>query len=258
MLQLSGTWIFKNFWDVTLTGLYLPDQHDYFVVGRPFEKYARRPEYGAIGLSGSTDSRKRLFIGYNVLISDFFKNPEKSYHILEGSARYRFSNKLTLELSHRYEAETDYIISATRDAGGQPRIAFVDFKDVTSILSGIYNFTSRINLTVRVRHYWSYVPIKRIAYLDDDGYPISPPSILSNVTDNVNFFNTDAFFTWDFRYGSRLIVGYKNWLPEDENVDGNRYKRYVPNLGQSLNLRHGNELTVRFIYFLDYNQLRKK
>lgn len=255
VIQLSGTWVFKNFWDVALSASYLPDQHDYFVVGSPFDKYARRPQYGSLNIYGGSDSRKRLFVNYNILLADFLKNPEKKYHILEAGLRYRFSNQLSLELSHRYETETDYIVPFMRDISGEPRIAFVDFKDVTSIFSGIYNFTPRINLTVRVRHYWSHVPIKRVAYLDNKGYPILQDT-LNNVTDNVNIFNTDAFFTWDFRYGSRLILGYKNWLGEDEKVNGNQYRKYFRNLGQSLGLRYGNELTVRFIYFLDYNQLR--
>ena len=93
--------------------------------------------------------------------------------------------------------------------------------------------------------------------LDDKGRPVSEAP-LTGVTGNVNFFNADAFFTWDFRYGSRLIFGYKNWLGEDESVDGNLHKRYFRNLGESFSLHHGNELTVRFIYFLDYAQLRKK
>ena len=138
---------------------------------------------------------------------------------------------------------------------GRPQIAFVDLKDVTSILSGIYNFTPRINFTLRVRHYWSNVPVKRLAYLDDKGNPISVTNITAE--DNVNFFNADAFLTWDFRYGSRLVLGYKNWLGEDAYIDGTRYKQYIPNLGKTFGLKHGNELTVRFIYYLDYNQLRK-
>ncbi|MGZ8525227.1 MAG: DUF5916 domain-containing protein [Chitinophagaceae bacterium] len=254
-VQASGFWVFKNFWDTRLTAAYLPDQHDYFIIRRPFDQYARRPQYGYLSLTGSTDSRKRLFFNYNFLVADFFKNPEKKYHILEGGARYRFSNQLTLELSHRYETETDYIISAGRDNTARPRIAFVDLKDVTSVLSGIYNFTPRINLTLRVRHYWSNVAIKRIAYLNDNGNPVSVTALSAD--DNVNFFNADAFFTWDFRYGSRLVAGYKNWLGEDEYIDGARYKQYVPNLGKTFALKHGNELTVRFIYYLDYNQLRK-
>lgn len=259
IVQATGTWVFRNFWDVSLDMMYYPDQHDYFVTGTPFEKYARRPGYGAANLYGSTDSRKRLFVNYNFLISDFFNNPEKKYHVLEGGVRYRFSNKLTMEFTHRYETETDYIVSYhPMPSTGEPRIAFVDFKDVTSVLSGIYNFTPRINLTVRARHYWSHVPVKRIASLDDKGNPVFPPTFLSSVTENVNYFNTDAFLTWDFRYGSRLILGYKNWLGEDETVDGNLYTKYFSNLNQSLKLRYGNELTIRFIYFLDYNQLKNR
>jgi hypothetical protein len=255
-IQAKAFWYLKNFWDISLRAAYVPDQHDYFVIRKPYDAFACRPQYGSLSLTGSTDSRKRLFFNYNFLVAEFFKNPEKEYYIIEAGVRYRFSNQLTLELSHKYETETDYIVSAGRDNLGRPRIAFVDFKEVSSVFSGIYNFTSRINFTLRVRHYWSNVPIKRVAYLDDKGYPVS----VSNVTaeDNINFFNADAFLTWDFRYGSRMILGYKNWLGADQYVDGSRYKRYAPNLGQTFGLKHGNEVTLRFIYFLDYNQLRKK
>lgn len=265
-LQARSFWYLKNFWDISLVAGFLPDQHDYFVLipdqheyfiaQKLPGQYARRPQYGFLSLGGSTDSRKRLFFSYNFLLSEFLKNPEKEYYILEGGVRYRFSNQLTLELSHKYETETDYIISAGKDNLDRPRIAFVDFKEVATVFSGIYNFTSRINLALRVRHYWSNVSIKRVAYLDDKGYPVSVYSVTAE--DNVNFFNADAFLTWDFRYGSRLILGYKNWLGKDQYVDGSRYKRYAPNLGQTFGLKHGNEATLRFIYFLDYNQFRKK
>lgn len=252
-LDLRGFWYLKNFWDVALTASFLPDQHDYFILRTPVEKYARRPQFGYLELEGSSDSRKRLFFNYNILFSEFFKNPEKEYFILGAGVRYRFSNRLTLELSHRHESETDYIVYAGRTASNEPRISFVDFKDVTSIFSGIYNFTPRINLTLRLRHYWSNVKYKRTALLDDKGYPLSPVAI--STTDNINFLNTDAFFTWDFRYGSRLILGYKTWVGDNQVIDPFRYKNYTGNLGRSFGLRQGNELTLRFIYFLDYNQL---
>ncbi len=258
-IELSATafWIFKNFWDLTLVASYLPDQHDYYVLGRPFEKYARRPQYGYILAEGSSDSRKKLFFNYNLLVANFFKNPEKEYYRIQGGVRYRFSNKFSLELSHRYETETDYIISAGRGLGNEPIMAFVDFKEGESILSGIYNFTPRINLTLRARHYWSHVPVKRAARVDDNGMPVNVNPV-SNTTMNVNYFNTDAFLTWDFRYGSRLIVGYKNWLGDTEGINGLVHRKYLRNFSEQLQLRHGNELTVRFIYFLDYNQLRQK
>jgi hypothetical protein len=253
----EGFWLFKNFWDVSFTLGYLPDQLDYFVLGAPFNHYARRPQYGFAQLSGSSDSRKKLFFSYQFLLADFFRNPEKDYFVVQMGLRYRFSDKFTLELNNRNEAETDYIVKAGEELNGDPIIGFVDFRDVTSVLSGIYNFTPRINLTLRARHYWSKVTFNRFANVDNGGNEV-PRSFITNRDQNVNVFNADAFFTWDFRLGSRLIVGYKNWLGSDEVVDGGSYKKYFSNVGQLFSLRHGNEFSVRFIYFLDYNQLRKK
>jgi hypothetical protein len=261
-LQVSATgfWYFKNFWDVSLTLNYLPDQHDYFLLGPPFSHFARRPSFGSASLSGSTDSRKRLFFSYEFLQAHFFNVADKKYHIIETGLRYRFSDKLTLELSNRHESETDYIVYAGKETNGDPIIGFVDFKDVTSVLSGIYNFSPRINLTLRSRHYWSNVPYNRFANVDANGNAVARDAMLPDpdVNSNVNIFNLDAFFTWDFRLGSRVILGWKNWLGDENSVDGISHKTYLGNFGKTFNASHGNEFTLRFIYFLDYNQLRGK
>jgi hypothetical protein len=260
-IRAVGFLIFKNFWDVTATAGFVPTEHDYFVLGDPatYRRFVQRPSYGFIELQGSTDSRKKLFFSLpQVLFANFFNSaPNKDYHAVEGSLRYRFNNRFTLDFSHRHEGETDYIINAGRETNGEPRVAFVDFTDVTSILSGIYNFTPRINLTLRTRHYLSRVKFNRFANLTAKGQPI--PRAGTTTYDNVNVFNTDAFLTWDFRLGSRLIVGYKNWLGPDEVVTVTNGKNsYLNNLGRIFDFRHGNEFTIRFIYFLDYNQLRPK
>ncbi len=77
---------------------------------------------------------------------------------------------------------------------------------------------------------------------------------------NFNVFNVDAFYTWDFRPGSRVILGWKNWLGEEYlgASDPVRNRFYRRNFSRALNLPHSNEVTLRVIYFLDYNQLRRK
>jgi hypothetical protein len=252
-------WYFRNFWDVTLEGGYWATQHDYFVLGDPstYKRFVKRPAYSYAILSGSSDSRKKLFYSFMFLIADFYSRENKDYHIAESGLRYRFSNKFMLDLSYRHEGETDYIISAGRELNGEPIVAFVDFTDATSILSGIYNFSPRINLTLRARHYLSRVDFKRFANVDVEGNTVSRAG--TTLYDNVNIFNLDAFFTWDFRLGSRIVLGYKNWLGEEEVVSLNGHKNtYFRNLGNIFDLRHGNEFTVRFIYFIDYNELRRK
>jgi len=259
-LSAGSFWYFKNFWDATLTLGYLPDQHDYFLLGAPFSHFARRPAYGYASLQGSSDSRKRLFFSYEYLLADFFNTPDKKYHVIDMGLRYRFSNQFTLEFSNRHESETDYIVYAGKEMSGEPIIGFVDFKDVTSVLSGIYNFSPRTNLTLRTRHYWSNVPYKRFANVDAKGNEVArDPSLPApDVDANINIFNMDAFFTWDFRLGSRLILGWKNWLGDENSVNGTSYKYYLGNFGKTFAASHGNEFTLRLVYFIDYNQLKRR
>ena len=255
----SGFWIFKNFWDLTFSLGFFGTQHDYFVLGDPatYGRFVKRPYYGYSQLVGGSDGRRKLYFNYDLLFADFFKSaPNKNYHRTSAGIRYRFSNKFSLDFSHSHEGETDYIISAGREFNNVPIIAFVDFTDEESILSGTYNFTSRINLTLRGRHYLSRVVFNRFANVDIYGDPV--PRSGTGKYDNVNVFNLDGFLTWDFRLGSRLILGYKNWLGDDEIVSLTGKNSYIRNLGKVFELRHGNEFTIRFIYFLDYNQLKRK
>ena len=200
---------------------------------------------------------KNFFFSYEILGSVFHIPEEHDYYRYEAGVRYRFSNKITMEITNAGEKETDYIVFAGRELNGDPIISFVDFTDITSIYSGVYNFTPRMNLTMRIRHNWSKVIYKRFANVDENGKDVPRPFI-PNQDENVNFFNLDAFFTWDFRLGSRIVLGWKNFLGNDEYVNGTMHKKYLDNLGETLDLRHGNELTLRFIYFIDFNTLKKK
>ena len=138
---------------------------------------------------------------------------------------------------------------------GDPIAGFRNNRDFTTVLSGIYNFHSRLNLTLRARHYWNRVNYVSFHGVDEDGY-LLPHSYISGKDENVNLFNLDAFLTWDFRLGSRLILGYKNWLGDEELIPITGRNTYLKNLGRVFDARHGNEFTVRFIYFLDYNQFK--
>ena len=108
-----------------------------------------------------------------------------------------------------------------------------------------------------MRHNWSKVPFKSFANVDANGNTIPRPFI-NDLDENVNFFNIDAFLSWDFKLGCNLTVGYKNWIGDNEAINGILYDRYLNNFAKSYSVPHGNELTAKLIYFLDYNQLRKK
>ena len=253
----NAFWIFKNFWEVSLRTLITPSAHDYFEL-RTDDRFIKYPLNYIFTLSGSTDSRKKLYMRFN---GTFARAPkfDNTYYAGGLGFRFRFSNRFTLDLQSDANKETNNLGYAfIRETNGEPIAGFRDVKTTETILSGIYNFTPRLNLTLRVRHYWNEVKYLSFHNVNNKGELVNRPFI-NNWNDNVNIFNTDAFITWDFRLGSRLIIGYKNWLGDEEFVPIPTTKNsYLHNLGELFSLRHGNELTVRFIYFLDYNQFRKK
>jgi hypothetical protein len=250
-------WVFKNFWDITILANTIPLKERNYLELRTPGRYLEYPLNYFIEVTGSTDSRRKAYISYD-LIWAHAPEFDNTYYTTDITVRYRFNNKLTLSLEGiRNEEKNQLGYAFIRETNNEPIVGFRDNTTVTSILSGIYNFTSRINLTLRARHYWNKVIYNKFFDVNDKGGLVDRPFIV-NWNDNVNIFNVDAFFTWDFRLGSRLIVGWKNWLGDNEHVDGYRYESYTHNLAQTLDLRHANEITLKFIYFLDYNQLRKK
>jgi hypothetical protein len=117
-----------------------------------------------------------------------------------------------------------------------------------------------MNLTFRARHFWNRILNTNLYNIQPDGYWNERTDMQpADYNVNYNAFNLDAFYTWDFRLGSRLIIGWKNWLGKDYEYDisGTSYKQYTRNAQQLFNTPHGNEYTVRFIYFLNYQQLTK-
>jgi hypothetical protein len=265
-INANGFWLFKNFWDVELTIGETPIQHDYFVLYRATQNvFVNRPAYGYAQLSGSTDSRKKLFFSYNWLQALFLNATNKNYHKSEFGLRYRFSNKVSMEVSHTDERESNYIVNAydwlkgqyVTESNGDPIVGFVNFKDITTTLSGIYNFTPKLNLNFRLRHNWSKVPYQGFADVDSKGNTMARPFI-SGLDQNVNFFNVDAFLSWDFKLGCNLTVGYKNWIGNNYGIDGIKHQNYLNNFSNSFDVPHGNEFSIKAIYFLDYNQLRRK
>ena len=256
-ISASAFWWFRNFWDMTMTAFTNPGwSHDYFELRTP-GRYLAYPSNYVFSINGSSDSRKKFFVdcGVQCATAPTFNN---TLYTLNYGMRYRFSDRFILDLQLTKAEEMNQMGYAfEREMNGDPIVAFRDNTAFTSVLSGIYHFTPRMNINLRTRHYWNKVQYRQFFDVDTKGKLVSRLPI-GGKDENVNIFNFDAFINWDFRLGSRLVVGYKNWLGNDEEVNGTLYKDYFKNLRQTFLLRHGNEITVKFIYYLDYNQFRKK
>lgn len=256
-IEASAFWWFKNFWDATISvNTYPTAQNDYFDLRTP-GKFLRKPSEVTFGIEGSTDSRKRLYVSTDLAYS-VRSVEDNGYNLLSFGLRYRFSDRFTLSTNWFRQFENNQRgFAFMRETNGEPIAGFRDFTETQTIVSGIYNFTSRLNVTLRGRHYWNKVQYNSFYNVDANGNLV-PRSFIPDRNENYNAFNLDAFLTWDFRLGSRIILGWKNWLGDSFSISGMDNRDYFRNLGKTFAISHGNEITMKIIYFLDYNQLKKK
>lgn len=255
-VNFNAFWVFKNFWNLNYKVGALPVwTNDYFDL-RTAGRVLKRPSYIYNNLSGSSDGRKKLFIQYDFRFAEG-PMPDNPFHFISLAVRYRFSNKFSLSLRETKQNDRGQIGYAfLRETNGDPIVGIRNYTEHITLLTGQYNFQNRLNLSLRARHYWNQVLYKSFHNVKTDGTLVNR-AFITGQNQNFNIFNVDAFLTWDLNLGSRLILGWKNWIGNDEFVDGNIHRSYLSNAAEIFKLRHANEFTMRFIYFIDYNQLRK-
>ncbi len=258
-MSASSFFLFKNFWDVSVNFHSSPRWNkDYFVHSNIYTGYfLRRTPYYYLGINGSTDSRKKLHVSLKIGGAES-PLPNDPYWTGSLGLRYRFNDKFQVSTSMDIlQDKGNWGWAYKLNANGSPVIARRDVKTNTAIVSAQYNFTSRMNLNIRMRHYWSLLQNTNFYNLNPDGY-WRDTSFFANENLNFNTFNVDMFYTWDFLPGSRLTIAWKNALGTNVSIDPYTNMTYVKNFGKVIDNPHSNEITVKIVYFLDYLKLKKK
>ena len=262
-LESKAFFLFKNFWDAQIVINTQPiDFNDFFESRTPGLKLNRFP-YLFIGTGGSSDSRKKLYGSWFIGGAES-RVKDDPFYKLDVSSRYRFSDRFQLSIAYGREYDKGNWGFSHRDtrstlvAGyNDPIIAFRAIKTNNLIANAQYSFTPRMNWTIRMRHNWTNIENRSFVKLKADGSWDDIP-FSDGRNRNFNVFNIDMFYTWDFKWGSRLTFGWKNALGNSVSLDPYTYKRYTKNFTQVFSNPHSNEVTLKIVYFLDYLDLKKK
>ena len=120
---------------------------------------------------------------------------------------------------------------------------------IEHIVSAKYNFTNKMGITCRVRHYVSSVDNKDFYLLQHDGRLLANAGFHPDANQNVNYFNVDMVYTWQFAPGSFLNLVWKNAA---QNYSDKVQKQYFKNLSNTISQNGNNNFSLKVIYFLDY------
>jgi hypothetical protein len=241
----------KNLWYVGAMAGYEPESNNYYeprVEGRYFRGWSN---YFYSAWFETNYSKKYAFSVQGMVIDRSLFNSKR--YSLDLSNRYRFNNKLTLSHSISLNPQKrntgfaafddDVIIFGRRD-----------IKSVDNTIGIKYSFNSKMNINTRIRHYWSQVHYDKYFKLLNNGTLSQNVNYTGNADYNINFFNVDMVYTWQFAPGSFINIVWKNAaVNSNQQVDGDYFK----NVQHTMQADDNNNLSLKVIYFLDYLQLKK-
>ena len=243
----------KNLWFAGALVGYEPKYNDFNeprVDGRVFKGWS---DYFIDGWFETNRSKKySVYTELMYIARSLFDSKRYLFNL---NQKFRFNNKFSVSHGLSMEPQTDNVGFAAIDVNDNIIFGRRDRNTVENTLSFKYNFNDRMGINTRVRHYWSKADYKEFFTLLQNGDLEKNNIFNDNVNQNVNFFNIDMTYTWEFAPGSFINIVWKNSAFDFKN---DVEKNYFKNFNNTIETDQNNNLSLKVIYFLDYLQLRKK
>lgn len=210
----------------------------------------------------STDYNKTFALDANINLSTFLEKDQ-------GYMRYRFRLAPRVRINDKFIVSYQSSLNVENNRRGyannsndlEDEIVFGQRDQITLVnsISANYNFNSLNALNLTFRNYWSTVDY------DDTPYFLQENGRLTQSTDtfedlglgdsNINFstWNLDLSYTWQFAPGSFLTALYRNQIfNQTEASDAT----YFDSLNKLFDEPIDHTLSLRFVYFIDYNNVK--
>ena len=245
----------KNLWNVGVGIDYAANQNDFYESRIQGMVFKRPMSFGA-GFWFGSDGSKKYSASFNFYYHHISTISADGYDI-SLYQQMRFNNKFTISLNNSYTPRFNYQGWAYNDTFNNSIFGQRNINTVENILNLKYNFNNKMGLTLKARHYWSSVQYNQYYILQNSGYLSSPVLSSNNANDNVNFFNIDLLYTWEFSPGIFIYINWKNAASKEDQIVRDPYKSNLSNTFHNPDLQN-NTLSLRIVYYLDYLSLKRK
>jgi hypothetical protein len=219
------------------------------VANRVYKKPSGANFGGWIGTN--TSKKYYLFLQATAGYSNKFHN---TYYQMDLENNYRFTDKFSI--GHILNLNPSFNEAGYADISGADVIfSKRNRSTVENIFTSKYNFNRSNGITFRLRHYWSEVISKEFFTLQQDGSLAKNINYNGNPNQNLNIFNIDMVYTWEFAPGSFLNIVWKNSIYSgDQHINDSYFK----NFDHTVSAPQNNNISLKVIYYLDALSFRKK
>lgn len=242
----------KNLWQVGIAFNLYGKENDFYEPRLP-GKFFKRPAYTKPSFWINTNFAKKYALGIEAGYTNMPAYRAKGFD-LQFNQQFRFNNKFTISNSANIEYVNRNIGFATVEADSSI-FGLRKRNTVENTFNIKYNFTNKMGLTLRARHYWSTVNYTEFFNLENDGSVKSIARVSNDPNSNVNYFNIDMVYTWQFALGSFINIV---WKDAASTFDNQVQQHYLKNFAHTWAEPQSNSLSFRIIYYLDYLSLHGK
>jgi len=244
---------FKNNYNINVNGGYSGDLHDYYeprVQGR----YYINPHYFWNNWNLNTDSRKNLNFYFHYG-NNIHPSTDEYSNYGDAQANLRIGQRFQIDYQFTFNSTINGIGFVDKNSSNSDIIfAKRNVHTIQNIISTSYVLNNKSSFSMRVRHYWSGAKNKSYYLLEPDGNLTEDLTYTQNKDQNYNAFTVDMIFRWNFAPGSELIMAWKNAAYAVQNDVINNYWENM----QDTWLNQSNSLSLKVLYYIDYNNLKKK
>jgi hypothetical protein len=243
---------FKNLWSVNANLEYEPAGNDFYESRNGMLFKTEGSQFA--GLNLSSNRSKRYNAGFFTYINSRNQFDGKGYD-LGFYQNFRINNKFSVGNDFSYQPRFNYAGWVGSDANGQTIFSRFDRQTIENTIDAKYSFSTKMGISLDVRHYWSNRQNKEFFALANDGNLNPATGVDNNFDVNFNTFNVDMNYTWQFAPGSELTVTWKEAaLASDNQI----IKGYDNNFNHIFNTPQNNSLSFKVLYYIDYLQLKRK
>ncbi len=256
-IELDGMLLLMNYWSFSLNLEFTPwGENDYFEPRtRDMSMFYHRPAAFEARFRGDTDKSKRFYLEINGEYMKGWSDYGQYGYSWSLQPEFKASRRFSFDYTAAVEKMFNDIGFVTADPVDGITFGRRDVTTITNTISGAFIFSSDAYLTLRGRHYWSKADYDGSYYtLQADGSLRDRTSSVDNSDVNTNFLNIDMVYTWRFAPGSELSLVWKNSIWSEGEVI---IRSGLDNFADLLSMPQTNSISLKILYYLDYQNFRK-
>jgi hypothetical protein len=210
----------------------------------------------------STDYNKTFAMDLNVNFSTFFEdNQGFTRYRVNFEPRVRVNDKCILVYRSSLNVENNRRGYANDSNNLDNEIVFGqrDQIELVNSISGNYSFNAFHTFNLTFRNYWTTVDYDDTPYfLQENGRLLQSQNTFEDLglgNSNINFstWNLDFSYTWQFGPGNFLTALYRNQIFNQTQASD---AGYFDSLNRLFDAPIDHTLSVRLVYFIDYNNIK--